>query len=154
MGRVQKIKPTAAAGFTLIELLVVMVIIGLAYSIVPPLFSSGSAGAELKSAARQLAAGLRKTRSEAITKKREATLSLDVEQRKFQISGDKRVYSLSRKVEVKLQTAQSELFGGQTGAIRFFPDGSSTGGRIALAAGNLKYQVDVDWMTGRVAISE
>lgn len=141
-------------GFTLIELLVVMVIMGLAYSLVPPMFSSGSSGAELKSATRQLAAGLRKARSEAITRKREASVVLDVEQRRFNITGDKRVYSLSRKVEVNLHTAQSELFSGQVGAIRFFPDGSSTGGRITLTAGDLKYQIDVDWMTGRVAIGE
>lgn len=141
-------------GFTLIELLVVMVIMGLAYSLVPPLFSSGSSGAELKSATRQLAAGLRKARSEAISRKRETFLALDVEQRKFNISGDSRVYNLSRKVEVKLHTAQSELFSGQTGGIRFFPDGSSTGGRITLAVGDLTYQIDVDWMTGRVAIGE
>lgn len=141
-------------GFTLIELLVVLVIIGLAYSLVPPLFSSGVSGAELKAATRQLAAGLRKARSDAITRRTDVALALDVEQRKFNITSDSRMYSLSRKVDVNLQTAQSELFSGQTGAIRFFPDGSSTGGRVTLTAGNLKYQVDVDWMTGRVAISE
>lgn len=141
-------------GFTLIELLVVMVIIGLAYSLVPPLFSSGVSGAELKAATRQLATGLRKARSEAITRKREAVLALDVEQRKFQISGNSRIYSLPHKVDVNLQTAQSELYSGQTGSIKFFPDGSSTGGRVSLMAGDVKYQVDVDWMTGRVVISE
>ncbi len=146
--------PSRHRGFTLVELLVVMVVIGLAYSLVPPLFSSGAAGAELKAVTRQLAAGLRKARSEAITKRHEAALVLDVEQHKFQISGDSRIYNMPRKVEITLHTAQSELQGGQVGAIRFYPDGSSTGGRITLAGNNREYQVDVDWMTGRVAISE
>ncbi|MBZ0104731.1 MAG: GspH/FimT family pseudopilin [Sulfuricella denitrificans] len=141
-------------GFTLIELLVVMVIIGLAYSLVPPLFSSGATGTELKAATRQLAAGLRKARSEAILRKREVALAMDVEKRQFNISGEGRVYSLSSKVAVNLHTAQSELFSGQGGNIRFFPDGSSTGGRITLAARDVEYRIDVDWMTGRVAISE
>jgi general secretion pathway protein H len=38
--------------------------------------------------------------------------------------------------------------------VRFFPDGGSNGGRITLAAGDRKYDVDVDWLTGRVAILE
>lgn len=141
-------------GFTLIELLVVMVIIGLAYSLVPPLFSSGATGTELKAATRQLAAGLRKARSEAIFRKKEVGLAMDVEKRQFNITGDRRVYTLSQKVDVSLHTAQSELFSGQGGNIKFFPDGSSTGGRITLVARDVKYQIDVDWMTGRVAISE
>jgi general secretion pathway protein H len=38
------------------------------------------------------------------------------------------------------------------GSIRFFPDGSSTGGRVMIAAGNEKLSVDVNWLTGRVSI--
>ena len=40
----------------------------------------------------------------------------------------------------------------KVGSIRFYPDGGSNGGRITLGAGDLKYEVDVDWLTGRVAI--
>ena len=40
----------------------------------------------------------------------------------------------------------------KTGAIRFFPDGGSDGGRVTIAAGERKYEVDIDWLTGRVAI--
>ena len=42
----------------------------------------------------------------------------------------------------------------RSGAIRFFPDGGSNGGRLTLAAGERKFNVDVDWLTGRVAILE
>ena len=41
-----------------------------------------------------------------------------------------------------------------TGAIRFFPDGSSTGGRVTLMVGERSYAVDVDWLTGRVRVLE
>jgi general secretion pathway protein H len=40
------------------------------------------------------------------------------------------------------------------GEIRFFPDGSSTGGEITLAGGNAHRYVQVDWLTGRVAVYE
>lgn len=152
MGRQQEVNPAAAAGFTLIELLVVMVIMVLAYGMTAPMISAGVSGAELKAAARQIAAGLRKARSEAVVRKDEVALTVDVEQRQFQLGGDKRIYRFPQKVDVSLFTAQSELMDAKTGAIRFYPDGSSTGGRVTLSRGERKYRVDVDWMTGRVKI--
>lgn len=141
-------------GFTLVEILVVMVVMLLAYGLAPPLFSSGVSGTEMRAAARQLAAGLRKARSTAISTRRETALALDLEQRRFELSGDKRVYRLPAKVDLSLFTAQSELSGEKTGSIRFYPDGSSTGGRITIAGANRKYLVDVDWLTGRVVIQD
>lgn len=141
-----------AGGFTLIEMLVVLVIMGLVYSLVPPLLGSGRSGAELKAAARQLAAGLRKARSDAVTRQQEVALTVDVEHHRFSLSGDKQAYRLPEKVELNLYTARSELSNEKTGAIRFYPDGSSTGGRITVTSNARKFQVDVNWMTGQVSI--
>lgn len=152
MGRRQKVKPAAQAGFTLIELLVVTVIMVMAYSLAAPLVTSGVTSTELKASARQLAAGLRKARSEAISQRRETVLAVDLDARRFQITGDQRLYRLPNDVEVKLFTAQSELIDASAGSIRFFPDGGSTGGRITLTARNRKYEVDVNWLTGQVVI--
>ena len=139
-------------GFTLIELLVVLVIMLGIFALVPPIFSHGVSGTELKAAARKVAAGLRKVHAQAITKKQEAALTMDVDARRFELTGDKKVYQLPEKIDVTLYTAQSEITQDKNGAIRFFPDGSSTGGRVTLAAGERKYLVDVDWLTGRVGI--
>jgi len=68
------------------------------------------------------------------------------------VSGDPKVYTLPSRLDLSLFTAQSELVRDQTGSIRFFPDGSSTGGRVTLAAGDSKLAVDVDWVTGRVTL--
>ena len=141
-----------AGGVTLLELLVVLAIMALAAAFVLPLFGSGVSTAELKGAARQVAAGLRLARSEAVAKRQETRLLLDLEQRTMQLERDPRVQALPRDLELKLFTAQSDLVGETAGAIRFFPDGGSTGGRVTLAAGERKYDVDVDWLTGRVAI--
>ena len=35
---------------------------------------------------------------------------------------------------------------------RLFPNEGSNGGRITVASGERKYEVDVDWLTGWVAI--
>ena len=124
----------------------------MAYSLAGPLVSSGVSSTELKASARQLAAGLRKARSDAVTRRRETVLTVDVEGRRFQLSGDPRLYRLPRDVEVKVFTAQSELVNPNTGSIRFFPDGGSTGGRITVTAKQRQYAVDVNWLTGQVAI--
>lgn len=139
-------------GFTLVELLVVLAIMAAAYAIAAPMISAGMSGTELKSAARQVAAGLRKARSEAVTRKNEVALNLDLELRQFELSGEKRIYSLPKSIEVGLYTAQSELKNDKTGSIRFYPDGSSTGGRITVGVGERKLYVNVDWLTGQVAI--
>lgn len=154
MGRQQKVNPAGRrqAGFTLIELLVVTLIMVMAYSLAGPLVSTGVSGTELKASARQLAAGLRKARSEAIARRHETALTVDLQERRFQLSGDQRIYRLPGNIEVKLFTAQSELVNQNTGAIRFYPDGGSTGGRITVAAQGRKYDVDVNWLTGQVAI--
>ena len=43
---------------------------------------------------------------------------------------------------------------GQTAAITFLPDGSSTGGRVELAGAARRVQVGVDWLTGRVTVAD
>lgn len=139
-------------GFTLLELLVVLALLAMTYALIPPMFSIGGSTTELKSAARQVAAGLRNARSQAIVSRSEAAMTINVESRTFQISGDARSRRLPRDAQIGVFTAQGEVFGENRASIRFYPDGSSTGGRVSLAVGERKFLVDVDWLTGQVEI--
>jgi general secretion pathway protein H len=139
-------------GFTLIELLVVLLLLGIVYALAGPMLDVGGSGVDVKAATRQLAAGLRKARGTAIAEGRDATLTLQVEARRFSVSGDPKVYGLPGSVALSLFTARSEVVGGDSGSIRFHADGSSTGGRITVSVGDAKQSVDVDWLTGRVKI--
>lgn len=152
MGRQQKVSRSNQGGFTLIELLVVVVIMAMSYALASPMISSGVSGTELKASARQLAAGLRKARSDAVAQRRETVLTVDVDGHQFQLSGDQRIYRLPKSVDVKLFTAESELVNGSSGSIRFFPDGGSTGGRVTVSARERKYDVDINWLTGQISI--
>lgn len=145
---------TGQRGFTLLELLVVLVIAVLLVTLTPPLLSGLSGATELRSAARQLAAGLRNARNQAITRRREAVLTLDLAQHRFGVSGDPREVALPSGIALKLYTAQSELLDNTTGSIRFFPDGSSTGGFITVSGPKRGYRLNVDWLTGAIAIVE
>ncbi|MGH8469470.1 MAG: GspH/FimT family protein [Gammaproteobacteria bacterium] len=140
------------SGFTLVELLVVLVIGGLVLSLVPPLFSQGATSVELRSAARELAAALRYARSRAINRHVESTVTVNVADKRYAISGRKGTRTLPQEADIKLDTARSQTRSVTTGAFRFYPDGSSTGGQITLASGPLRYVVDISWLTGRVAI--
>ena len=142
----------AERGFTLVEMLIVMAIMALILAVVPPLFSGSLSSATLKAAARDVAAGLRSARSEAITLNKEVRFRLDLEARSFTIGDDKTALSLPSDVDLVLFTATSETIGDQAGAIHFFADGSSTGGGITLIDEDRKFEVMVDWLTGRVTI--
>ena len=140
------------SGVTLLELLVVLTLMAFVVAVVLPTLGGGVSTAALKSAAREVAAGLRYARGQAIAQRSEALLVLDVEARTFTLPPDTHLHRLPERLELKLYTAQRDIVGDKIGAIRFFPDGGSTGGRITLAAGERKYDVDVDWLTGRVTI--
>jgi general secretion pathway protein H len=142
------------SGVTLLELLIVLMLMAVIAAVTIPTFGPGVSTTELRSAAREVAAGLRLARDQAIAQRSEAMLVLDVAAHSFVVPPDERVHALPAGIELKLFTAQSDLLGDQVGALRFYPDGGSTGGRVTLTAGERKYDVDVDWLTGRVAILE
>ena len=146
--------PGRHRGVTLLELLIVLTLMALIAAMALPMFSGGVSGTDLKTAARDVAAGLRLARDRAIAQRTESLLELNLEARTFRVSPDERSHKLPEKLELKLYTAQRDLLNDKVGAIRFFPDGGSNGGRITLAAGERKYDVDVDWLTGRVSILE
>jgi len=142
----------SACGFTLLEVLVVLLLMTLLVGLVPPMLSNRT-GVQAKSDARQLAAALRYARSQAIVQQRDTDLVLNIEKRRYKITGLRREYPLAENLDISLVTAR-ELAGESSGAIRFYPDGSSTGGRISIGAGGHEYKVDVEWLTGGVAILE
>ena len=139
-------------GVTLLELLIVLAIMAIVAGFVIPMFGGPVSTSELRSAARQLAAGLRLAQSEAVAQRRQTFLVLDVAGKRFKVDNDPQEHKLPSKVELKLFTAQNDLVSESVGSIRFFPDGGSNGGRITVASGDRKFDVDIDWLTGRVAI--
>jgi general secretion pathway protein H len=143
-----------ACGFTLMEMLVVLFIVSLLLVTIPPFLAAGMATASAKGAARQLASDLRFARSMAIAGQQEAVLALDLDNRSYRVPIANRSVSLSNSLSLVLVTAESERIGEGQGMIRFFPDGSATGGRITVGHGNGQYDVDVDWLSGKVTLLE
>ncbi len=139
-------------GFTLLELLIVLAISVTVIALVPPRVSSVIDSSKIKSATREFVAVLKTTRALAISQQKEAILTINIEQHSYQSIKHSDSLSLPKKTLLKLTTAESEQNSESEGNIRFFPDGSSTGGQISLAHAELEFIVDVNWLTGKVII--
>lgn len=139
-------------GYTLFELLVTLSIVGLVVATVPMLAGGGRTGPGARAAAIELASALRQTRGDAIANYRSVTFFLDVEKRVYKVGRDGPEQPLPAELKLSLYTARSELAGQGAGRIRFFPDGSATGGRVKLSNGGQSYTISVDWLTGFVAV--
>jgi general secretion pathway protein H len=139
-------------GFTLFELLVVILIIGLVLAAVPGFLIRDSDRVDLEAATKSLAAGLREARSEAVLSNREQVFALDVETRRFRVAAGRPLRQLDSDLALRFTTARSGVLAPTAGTIRFFPDGSATGGAIRLVRDDLQAGVRVDWLTGEVSI--
>lgn len=147
-------KPDRQDGFTLLELLVVLTIISLMAVIAAPRFAGALPGAELDSGARKLAAGLREARSLAVSINRDVPFTLSGGANRYAVGATGKSRPLPGKLAITLVTGRTEVTGANQGSIRFFPDGSSTGGRIELTGAGGKRSIEVDWLTGRIRLGE
>jgi general secretion pathway protein H len=143
-----------AKGFTLIELIVVLAIAALLVAVVMPFGAHRRDHDALASGAREIAASLRLARSRAILQDRPASFLVDVENGFYRPPGATASRPVPAGSHLALFTASEELLGEGTGTIRFYPDGSSSGGGIALSRGGDRFDVLVDWLTGGVSIHE
>lgn len=140
-------------GFSLVELVAVLMLIAIVAGTAALSISGSLAGAKTRAAVRDLTAALRQTRGLAIVKGEERSLEIDVEARTYQVPGKSPV-QLPEELQMKLLTAATEQTGDSKGMIRFFPDGSSSGGRVTLTRDRHEWRVEIAWLTGEVRIEE
>ncbi|MEW6037104.1 MAG: GspH/FimT family pseudopilin [Pseudomonadota bacterium] len=140
-------------GFTLLEMLLVLGIGAILMAVAVPNVIPAIEAAQLGSAARDVASGLRFARGQALSRRQEVRFTLDVPGRRYRVSTRPKVFGLPSAVGLRLFTAAGEAEGEGVGSILFFPDGSSTGGRVTLEAAGRKRLIDVNWLTGRISSS-
>lgn len=141
-------------GFTLLELTVVLFIVVLGFAAVAISLASGGDATALKGAARDIVSALRYARGRALMTRSETTVTFDFADNAYTISGRDETYRIADAIEVTLVTAQQELSGDGTGSVRFYPDGSSSGGRVTLEQGAHSWQIDINWLTGLADLEE
>lgn len=130
------------AGFTLLETLVVLAILALATTLFVPFVGGHGGRVSAEAGARTMAAALGRARAQAIAGNVEA---------RYLISAESQAKD---GLKVTLTVAKSELEGEGTGGIRFYPDGSSSGGAISFDDGAKTVTVAVDWLTGGIDVRQ
>lgn len=141
-------------GFTLIEMTVVLLIVVLGFTVIGANISSGNQSAQLKTVARDLVSAFRYARGQALISHKEVVVAINLAENSYQVSNRDKVYHFSDEIELTLVIAQDEFKDDETGQIRFYADGSSSGGRITMEWGNLEHRIDVNWLSGKVDISD
>ncbi len=144
----------ANQGFTLIEIIIVLVISVLGFSVISSNINSGNYGTKLQLVSRDIASALRYAQSQALLNQQSVAVDINLKDNSYSLSNQQKQYSFNQAISVSLVIAEEEYSAEQIASIRFFPDGSSTGGRIKLEWGNQFRQIDVNWITGQVTINE
>lgn len=130
----------------------VLAIMGLALILAMPMLDRVLPGLELRTGTRNLVSALQEARARSIG--RNAVVTVVVDQEGFlKVDGTVAVRAAARlRILNVMRTGQSSA--NAVDGIRFFPDGTSTGGHLMLALGDRRKHVLVDWLTGAVSISE
>lgn len=148
-------RPNAEAGFTLLEMLVVLTILAAIAA------SVAGYGATLprqhEDGVRELVSTLRLARAEAVRTGTPQTVAFDPETLRYGLNALQESLPTTRLPTTRLP-AESQLRIrsirearlGEHPAIRFFADGSSTGGEITITSGAKVSAFEVRWITGQV----
>lgn len=148
-------RPAAArphvAGFTLLETLLVLALIAAAGILAAMVFTGGMDGMRLRSESKEVAAQLRYTRARAIATGQPQRFRIDPRAHAWEAAGDRRG-DIDRALAVRFTGVREAQERAGEGAILFFSDGGSTGGRITLAAGTAAWSIDVAWLTGETRL--
>jgi len=146
-----------SAGFTLVELLVVLAMIALLVALARPMYSAAVPGARVRGEILDLAMSLRQSRNRAISSGKIIAVEFDTEQARYAIgpdivvlSGNTRLFALQRGIN-PIQAISTDV---PIVRLEFHPDGSSTGASVELRNASASWQLDVDWLTGRIRVTQ
>ena len=132
--------------------MVVLFIMVLGFSIIGLNLSSGNNATEHQRAARDIVSALRYARGMALMSHRETAVTFNLNENSYTVNNRDKVFTIPETIKVTVVTTQSQLLGQNQGSIRFFADGSSTGGRVSLKRGENVWQIDINWLTGQIEL--
>lgn len=142
---------TRSRGTSLLEMLLVIVLIAAIGVLAAAALGGGVRGLQLRSAAKEIAAQLRYTRTQAIATGRPQRFTLDPAAHAWSAPNGRRGV-IDEAVRVSFVGAREAQPRRGEGAIVFFADGASTGGRVRLSVERAAWDIDVAWLTGEVRL--
>lgn len=143
--------PRRVRGVSLVELIIVIVLVGLMSLLAASAMGGGFKGMQLRGAAREVASQLRYTRTRAIATGQTQRFSIDPRTHAWE-AADGRRGEVPDALGIEFTGARQAQARDDVGAILFFSDGASTGGRVRLTRDTAAWDVDVRWLTGEVRV--
>jgi general secretion pathway protein H len=131
-------------------MLAVIVLIAIAAT-VTAVSLHGRGRGQLDATAQRVAAGLRNTRTRAMATSRPQGFTVDLRDHSFAAPG-REPRRLPEGASIRVTSAAEDTTQMGVARIRFFPDGSSSGGHVELGEAHRTVRVDVDWLTGAVTV--
>lgn len=148
----QRGRRARARGLSLIEIVLVIALIAGITAVTASAFGVGIKGAQLRDSARTVATQLRYTRTQAIATGRPQRFTLDPDAHTWAAPGGK-TGEIPEAIGIKFTGARQAQVERGEGAVLFFEDGASTGGRVQLSREDQVWNIDVAWLTGTVKVS-
>jgi general secretion pathway protein H len=139
-------------GFTLIEAVCAMAIIGLIAAVLLPNIPRQTSRPRLEAYAIQVATLLKADRNAAIGKRQVVATLIDAPSRLLRSGATGEVLRVPDDVRVDSVLPRSCNDRAVGGEIDFFPSGMSCGGVIGLSRGDSGFEVQVNWLTGKVDV--
>lgn len=150
--QVPAIGHTGSRGFTLLEIMIVLLLMSLFFGLVSSNMISRLQRSALSTVSQDLVAAIRYTRAQALIKSKEQRILFDLANSTYTIPEKNQTVSVPEELNMKLVTAQIELQDETSGGIRFYPDGSSTGGSITLTGNTTIWEINVGWLGGNIEV--
>lgn len=141
-------------GFTLLEMLLVLLMSSLALAAVGSRLGSGNPATRLQTTANDLASALRYARGQALLRQQAVSVVFTVATNTYHLDQPYKQHRIDSAIRLSLVVAEDPTVALDQRSIRFYGDGSSTGGRINLALGPQARQIDVNWVTGEIRLSD
>ncbi len=141
------------SGFTLVETLAVVVLLAIFAALASVKLGSHGGAAQARALLLNTSDVLRNARVMALSTGIEQVVYVDVLRRRIDSVG-RRTLRVPPELGFSAVAAQSEQQDDRSFGIRFFPDGTSTGGELKFSSRGKIYEVHVNWLTGNVTIND
>jgi general secretion pathway protein H len=135
-------------GYTLLEMLVVLGLLTMIMSLSLTTHPLGSRRS-LESISTEIATLLQSAKIRAISQNAERTIIIDPVTRTLSTGSLDEPVTLGADVGIAVLTAHREVKEGRA-VIRFYPDGSTTGGTVQLKRGARIVSIHLNWLTGQI----
>jgi general secretion pathway protein H len=136
-------------GFTLLELLIAFSIAGLLLAVAVPASHKMYQSMQYREAVRAVRRALESARYQAMVTGEPAQIAINPRNKTVALNSNK-PQTLPTFVELQTDSAQELMQDADTAVIRFYADGSSSGGTVKVGRNNRWVRLHVGWLLGRV----